>query len=64
MFTVGDLNNNLFSCFISRVTAVGASLIPRKSLVLRIFSVLEKEGDGGEREKEKERGGEIVMKTY
>lgn len=47
MFTVGDLNNNLFSCFISRVTAVGASLIPRKSLVLRIFSVLEKEGERG-----------------
>lgn len=55
MFTVGDLNNNLFSCFISRVTAVGASLIPRKSLVLRIFSVLEKEGEGGG-EGEGERG--------
>lgn len=38
MFAVGDLNNNLFSCFISRVTAVGASLIPGKSLAARIFS--------------------------
>lgn len=57
MFTVGDLDNNLFSCFISRVTAVGASLIPRKSLALRIFGMLEREGG-------REREGEIVMKTY
>lgn len=42
MFTVGDLDNNLFSCFISRVTAVGASLIPRKSLAWRIFGMLER----------------------
>lgn len=49
MFTVGDLNNNLFSCFISRVTAVGASLIPGKSLVARIFSAAGgRVGGGGE----------------
>lgn len=64
MFTVGDLNNNLFSCFISRVTAVGASLIPRKSLVLRIFSVLEKEGERGEGEGERGRNcDEDVLTT-
>lgn len=38
-----------------RVTAVGASLIPRKSLALSIFGVLERE---------EERGREIGMKTY
>lgn len=45
-----------------RVTAVGASLIPRKSLVLSIFGVLERERKQG-REAERERE-EIVMKTY
>lgn len=66
MFTVGDLNNNLFSCFISRVTAVGASLIPGKSLVARIFSAAGgRWGCGGGREGRREgwAGDEDVLTT-
>lgn len=64
MFTVGDLNNNLFSCFISRVTAVGASLIPGKSLAARESSAPLGEGGGvGEDGREGGRGGR-AMKTY